>query len=178
MKDNRSTIRVADGGVHYDFPGYHVETEDDGRKVYHRVEKNYPIKAIKYKGAKGQILYPSGKKRECNVVEIIDWDEKWEVQLHCIDDGGEFLLVANGAITDMLELPREKSVVDVGGTNIQVERDGDGLWRISDLGSLKNMSANRVSAGRGISKSYNKQSDLLSLGFSEKPRSLGPIIDS
>lgn len=177
MENNRSTIRIADGGVHYDFPGYHVETEDDGRKVYHRIEQNYPIKAVKYKGAKGQILYPSGRKRECSVVEIIDWTEKWEVQLHCLEDESDFFLVANGAVTDMLELPQQNSVVDVGGVNIQVDRD-DEVWKISNVGSSKNVSVNRVSAGQGISKSYNKQSDLLVLGFNEKPQSLGSIIDS
>lgn len=163
---SRHTIRIRDGGLHHDFPSTFVK-KDEESMIYHRIEDSYPIKAVSHNGIRGEVLYSTGTKRSCQIVEKIEWFDLWELQIYCIKNKKSNKLILIGALTDMIEFSGNEVEVKIneGDTKIAVNFD-NGHWRFEVIDHPNEYKL--TSAGNSISKNYNKKSDFLRLGYNNK----------
>lgn len=177
MALNRATIRVIDKKVHHDFPGKYVG-DRNGQKLYHRIQDTYPIKAVRYEGRNGVILYPSGRKSDCTVVETIKWKDKWHIHMYCMERKNENILVINGARTDMLDFTGDSAILEICDPDSTIEfLKKDGKWKINGLNCESASFYDKIPSNTGVSKTYNKKSDLFHIAFNNSPRSITLLND-
>jgi hypothetical protein len=163
--DQKYTLRLFDGDRHYDFPCYQ---ESDQPKVFHTIKDNYPIRAVREKdGTYEYLRNVSRTRKECTILEKIEWSNPWQVQMFYYTNEKNKKLYITGSTMDIITPPESSNLKNIkfNGSSSVIKADFNNMdFDIRNHNGYQKLHA----PNSPISCLYNESGNTLFLGFEKE----------